>query len=82
MTERLKKIFDQLPKCHTFADVGCDHGYLAKAMVQSGKCQKVIVSDISAKCLQKAKDLLAEEIENGIATELFQMGLRTFLRVI
>ena len=60
MTERLKKIFDELPSCDTFADIGCDHGYVAEAMLKSGKCKRVIISDISEKCLDKAINLLSE----------------------
>ena len=67
MTERLTIIFDNIPTCQVFADVGCDHGYLAKAMIESGKAKKVIASDISAKCLEKAKDVLYKEIQNETA---------------
>lgn len=65
MTERLQIIFSNLPSCEVFADIGCDHGYVAEAMVSTGKCKKFIISDISAKCLKKAQDLLASYIENG-----------------
>ncbi len=62
MTDRLEKIFNALAPCKVFADIGCDHGYIAKAMLDNGVCEKVIISDISAKCLKKAEDLLAEYI--------------------
>ena len=65
MTERLIKIFSALPKCSVFADIGCDHGYIAKAMLESGKCDRVIISDISAKCLLKAQSLLKKHELNG-----------------
>lgn len=58
MTDRLNKIFAKLEVCGIFADIGCDHGYIAKAMLDSGKCEKAIISDISDKCLSKAEDLL------------------------
>ena len=74
MTDRLNKIFAVLPKCESFADIGCDHGYIAKAMLKSGKCEKVTVSDISAKCLEKAENLLAEEIKNGRAKSVVSNG--------
>lgn len=67
MTDRLNRIFLFLPNCKVFADIGCDHGYIAKAMIKSNKCQKVIVSDISQKCLEKAIELLGEEISQGVA---------------
>ncbi len=74
MTDRLKKIFSSLPDCKVFADIGCDHGYIAKAMIKSGKCEKVIVSDISEKCLDKARELLKEEIEKGLAESVVGDG--------
>ena len=76
MTKRLTEIFSVLENCHTFADVGCDHGYVAKAMLKSGKCERVIVSDISEKCLKKAEDLLALEIAEGKAISVVSDGFR------
>lgn len=64
MTDRLNTIFLSLSPCEVFADVGCDHGYIAKAMLDSGKCQKAIISDISERCLEKAKTLLSEYIDS------------------
>lgn len=65
MTSRQKKIFSVIPNCETFADVGCDHGYLTKAVLDSGKCKYAVVSDISEKCLEKAKALLYKQIQEG-----------------
>ena len=58
MTERLTKIFDEIPRCKVFADIACDHGYIAEAMIKSGKCDIAYVSDISEKSLNKARELL------------------------
>ncbi len=74
MTERLEKIFSAIPCGKVFADIGCDHGYIAKAMLDSGKCKKAIVSDISEKCLQKAVNLLGEYIEKGVALGVVSDG--------
>ncbi len=74
MTDRLNRIFSALPECDTFADIGCDHGYMAKAMLKSQKAKRVIVSDISAKCLKKAEDLLSEEIALGTAKSVVSNG--------
>ena len=74
MTERLSKIFSVLPSCKVFADIGCDHGYIAKAMLDSGKCERAIISDISEKCLKKAQTLLAKDIENGIVDSVVSNG--------
>jgi len=74
MTERLNIIFESLPSCNVFADIGCDHGYIASAMINAKKCRKVIVSDISEKCLQKARELLAEFIQDGLAESVVSDG--------
>lgn len=74
MNERLKEIFSLLPNASVFADVGCDHGYVAKEVLKSGKAEKVIISDISAKCLAKAESLLEDEIADGKAISVVSNG--------
>ena len=74
MTERLSIIFDHIPKCKVFADIGCDHGYIALNMLTKGKCERAIVSDISAKCLSKAEALLSNFIEQGLAQSVVSNG--------
>ncbi|MBQ7348695.1 MAG: SAM-dependent methyltransferase, partial [Clostridia bacterium] len=74
MTDRLNKIFDKLIPCEVFADIGCDHGYIAKAMLDSGKCEKAIISDVSAKCLSKAENLLENYLKNGRAESVVSDG--------
>ncbi len=63
MTERLRVIFEALPSCKVFADIGCDHGYLSENMLRQNKCESVIFSDISEKCLDKATTLLAKYVQ-------------------
>lgn len=48
----------------TVCDVGCDHGKLSLYLIQSGKAEKVIATDINRMPLQKAIDLFAE---NGLS---------------
>lgn len=74
MTDRLEKIFSALPSCNVFADIGCDHGYMALAMIKSQKAKKVIVADISEKCLFKAQTLLSDYIKRGIAKSVVADG--------
>ena len=81
MTERLYKIYSEIPKCKVFADIGCDHGYLAKAMLQGGKCNSVILSDISAKCLEKARDLMRDDIAEGRAQAIVSNGFEKLPKV-
>ena len=58
MPKRFETLLSLIPDCKVFADVGCDHGYMAYEMLKNRKCDRVIVSDISAECLKKAKSLL------------------------
>jgi len=74
MTERLNEIFNAIPECNVFADVACDHGYIAREMLFSGKCKKVFVSDISEKSLEKARVLLKDYIESGRAESFVSDG--------
>lgn len=67
MTERLNFIFAEIPRCDTFADIACDHGYIAFEMLKKNKCIYAYVSDISAKSLGKAENLLADFIAKGRA---------------
>lgn len=74
MTDRLNEIYNAIPECGIFADVGCDHGYVAKAMLDGGKCREAIVSDVSAKCLKKAERLLAAYVNAGKARSVVSDG--------
>ena len=74
MTERLKFIFTEIPSCDAFADIACDHGYIAQAMLKANRCKLAYVSDISAKSLAKAESLLAEFIESGRAQGIVSDG--------
>lgn len=60
MTKRLETLLSLIPQCEIFADIGCDHGYIANAMLLRHKCEWVIVSDMSAECLKKAETLLSQ----------------------
>lgn len=55
---RLQAAFELIDFCDVFADIGCDHGKLCKAVIDSGKAKKVIAADISEDSLKKAKSLL------------------------
>jgi tRNA (adenine22-N1)-methyltransferase len=61
---RLKAVLDMTPACKTAADIGCDHGKLAAALIESGKTERVIATDISAASLHKAQ-LLSRGYANG-----------------
>lgn len=58
MTKRLNAIVSKITKCKVFADVGCDHGFIAEAACKRGLCEHVVITDISKDSLLKAKTLL------------------------
>ena len=61
--KRLKIIVSELKSVKVFADIGCDHGYVAEAMLKERKCERAIITDVSAACLKKANDLLKKDYE-------------------
>jgi len=72
---RIEEIYSHLVKCETLADVGCDHGYLSKMVVLGGIANKVYATDVSEKCLSKAKELLSCEIIKGVVVPVCTNGL-------
>jgi tRNA (adenine22-N1)-methyltransferase len=62
---RIDVICSYLDKCKTFADIGCDHGYCTQYMLDNNLCDDAIITDISAKSLNKAQTLLSKYIDGG-----------------
>ena len=56
---RLRCIADQVPICGLAADIGADHGRLSCYLLESGRCERMIVSDISAVSREKARALFS-----------------------
>lgn len=59
LDKRLSSILDEI-KGSVLADIGCDHGKISICALLSGKCERVIASDISEKSLNKAVELAQE----------------------
>ncbi len=72
---RIEELCALTDPCASFADVGCDHGYIARHVLKSGKCGNVLITDISAKSLAKAEKLLAEYIDGGLCRAVCCDGL-------
>lgn len=53
--ERLRTIALEIPAGETAADIGTDHGFLPIALVKSGRCPSVILTDVSGPSLEKAR---------------------------
>ena len=81
MTLRLNELFSLIPFCKTFADVGCDHGYISYEMLKQKKAQNVCFSDISEKCLSKAEKLLFPFISKGLARGYVSNGFEKLPKV-
>ena len=64
-TKRLQTLCGELLPCVLFADVGCDHGYMAQYMLENSLCERAYISDISFASLQKACTLLSDYILSG-----------------
>ena len=54
---RLQHIADCVPPCELAADIGADHGKLTAWLLLSGRCQRMIASDISSAAREKARVL-------------------------
>ena len=56
LDNRLKKIAELVSGKGIAADVGTDHAYLAAELINSGKCSKVIASDVKEGPLEAARN--------------------------
>lgn len=59
MSERLCTVQSLIVPADTIADVGCDHAKVALYCLEAGLAKTVIASDVSEKCLDKARRALA-----------------------
>ncbi|MGN0813282.1 MAG: tRNA (adenine(22)-N(1))-methyltransferase [Candidatus Coproplasma sp.] len=73
---RIEEICSYIDNSNSFADIGCDHGYCTLHALKSGKCQRAVISDVSAKSLAKAERLLSSYIEQGRCKSVCCDGLQ------
>ena len=52
---RIQTMVDLYPVVDSIADIGCDHGYTAIALVEAGKAEKLFACDIGKEPLEMAK---------------------------
>ena len=71
---RIKTLCSLLQPTDVFADIGCDHGYCTQYMLDEGKCERAIFSDVSKGSLQKAEILLADYVSAGRAVGVLGDG--------
>ena len=53
---RLSLAFDLYDPCGLAADIGTDHAHLPAALLQRGRCQHMILTDLSESALQNARN--------------------------
>ena len=72
LSKRLNRMIEMLPGGTVAADIGCDHAYASIALVQCGKYQKVIASDVRKGPLESAKkNIEANGLSSVIETRLY-----------
>ena len=72
LSERLNTVKSYLPSGVVVADIGADRGELSYALLEEGIAAKVVVSDVSAKSLARAKELFCSLPSVGEAA--FRVG--------
>lgn len=72
LSERLNAVKEFVPWGATVADIGADRGELSLELIASGLASGVILADISAKSLERAKTLFGERKEREKAE--FRVG--------
>ncbi len=76
---RLQAAADMIDCVSVAADIGCDHGRLSAALLQQGRAERVIASDISAPSLEKATALaslcgLADKLTTTVSNGMTHLG--------
>ena len=56
LSKRLQCIANMVPPCAVLADVGTDHGYLPAWLLQSGRVERALASDVRPGPLQRARE--------------------------
>ena len=55
LDHRLSLVYDLYDECDLAADIGTDHAHLPAALLQRGRCQHMILTDISPDALNNAR---------------------------
>ena len=56
---RLSLVAEMLGECVCCADIGSNHGRLGAYLLQNNRCQRVLLTDISAASLERAREIIA-----------------------
>ena len=75
LSKRIYKIAELIKDGSSVADIGTDHGYVPMLLMKEGKSPRVIMSDISADSLSKAKETFAiTGLSNKVKETDFRVG--------
>ena len=58
LDERLSLACDLYDSCELAADIGTDHAHLPAALLQRGRCQHMILTDLSESALRNARSVI------------------------
>jgi len=79
LSERLSAIAESLPEKCFVCDVGSDHGTLPLYLLSSGRCDKVIVTDLNEKPLERARRNLQDAGLDKMASFILTDGIEAVL---
>ncbi|MBO4901589.1 MAG: SAM-dependent methyltransferase [Lachnospiraceae bacterium] len=69
LSKRLQAIADLVEPCRVVADIGCDHGFLSIRLVEDGKAEHVIASDVNEGPIKRAREHIhTEGLDDRIET--------------
>ena len=71
LDSRLSLAFELYDPCDLAADIGTDHAHLPAALLQRGRCQRMILTDISESALRNARDGM---IRFGLTRDILLSG--------
>ena len=60
LSDRMQAVVGLVEPCERFADIGCDHGYVAIELIKRRICNKVVAMDINQGPLEQAKSNIRE----------------------
>lgn len=80
LSVRLSAVADLILPTETFADVGCDHGYLSVYLIEKNICRKVIAMDVRKGPLERANQTIARfgcegHVETRLSDGIMKLAL-------
>ena len=71
LDDRLSLVYDLYDTCALAADIGTDHGQLASALLLADRCERMILTDISAAALSHARaEMIRRRLTDRVSLRL------------